>query len=225
MSTKDDAAAQAVDSKLVKALTKKLRDVMLPGDDPFARGELEEAARFMLSTAARRKPGEAAVTLQSALGERRMLRITLNNDDMPFLVDSVAATIAAHGLSIDRLLHPVLRVDRSDAGELTGFPGKQSDAPAESLIYLETERVDAKQRRELEKAIKVTLADVKAAVDDWPKVQELMVSDAQAIADIDPEGCELLRWLNSNMLTQLGHVTRRRDGSKDGHQPTEVANN
>ncbi|WP_284124025.1 NAD-glutamate dehydrogenase domain-containing protein [Parerythrobacter aestuarii] len=218
MSTKDDAAAQAVDSKLLKTLTKKLRDVLLPGDDPFAKGELEEAARFMLATAAQRKAGEAAVTLQSALGEKRFLRISLNNDDMPFLVDSVAATIAAHGLSIDRLVHPVLRVSRDEARNILDFPGKASGEPAESLIYLETERVDARQRRELEQALKATLTDVKAAVDDWPKAQALMAADAEAVAAVDAEGAELLRWFNDNMLTQLGHVTRKRDGTVEDVQ-------
>ena len=211
-STENDTAAK-VDSKLVRTLVGKLEDVILPGDDPFAKGQLEEAARFILATACRRKQGEPVVALQSALGDRRILRIALINDDMPFLVDSVAATIAAHGLSIDRLVHPVLRVERDSDNMLVGFPGKGAPVPAESMIYLETERVDARLRRELEQALKVTLADVQAAVTDWSKAQALMLADADAIARQDPEGAELLRWLNDGMLTQLGHLTRHRDGS------------
>ena len=144
-STENDTAAK-VDSKLVRTLVGKLEDVILPGDDPFAKGQLEEAARFILATACRRKQGEPVVALQSALGGRRILRIALINDDMPFLVDSVAATIAAHGLSIDRLVHPVLRVERDSDNMLAGFPGKGAPVPAESMIYLETERVDARLR-------------------------------------------------------------------------------
>ncbi|WP_435419018.1 NAD-glutamate dehydrogenase domain-containing protein [Parerythrobacter aurantius] len=215
MSSTEDKTAAPVDPKLVKTLIGKLEDVILPGDDPFAKGELEEAARFILAIAMRRKQGEPLVALQSALGEKRMLRIALINDDMPFLVDSVAATIAAHGLSINRLVHPVLRVARDEGGILTGFPGKGAPVPAESMIYLETERVDARLRREIEQALKVTLADVQAAVVDWPKAQALMLADAEAIAERDAEGTELLRWLNDAMLTQLGHLTRNRDGSVD----------
>jgi glutamate dehydrogenase len=213
MSTIDVPAAAEADPKLVKQLIGKLEDVILPGDDPFAKTELEEAARYILATAARRKPGEPLVALQSALSEKRFLRIALINDDMPFLVDSVAATIASYGLSIDRLVHPVLRVARDGAGKLTGFPGKGAPVPAESMIYLETERVDARLRRELELALKATVTDVQAAVQDWPKAQVLMLADAEAIAAKDPEGAELLRWLNDGMLTQLGHLTRHRDGS------------
>ncbi len=213
-STEDTTAAQ-VDTKLVKTLASKLKDSLLPGDDPFSRAELDEAARYILEAAAQRKPGESCIALQSALGEKRMLRIALINDDMPFLVDSVAATIAAHGLSIDRLLHPVLRVARDGDCVLTGFPGKGADVPAESMIYLETERVDARLRREIERALKTTLTDVHAAVADWPKAQKIMLADAEAIAGEDAEGAELLRWLNDGMLTQLGHVTRNRDGSQE----------
>jgi glutamate dehydrogenase len=212
MSTETNTASTKADPKLLKALTSRLRDSLLPGDDPFARGAIEDAARFLLATADCREAGAPAIALQSELGERRVLRIALNNDDMPFLVDSVAATIAAHGLSIERLVHPVLRVERDKDRKITGFVAKNSPAPAESLIYLETERVDAKQRRALEKALRVTLADVYAAVADWPKAQELMARDAESIAPHDAEGAALLRWLNGGMLTQLGHVTRTRSG-------------
>ena len=57
-----------------------------------------------------RAPGESLVKLESASGDRRHLRIAIINDDKPFLVDSVAATIAAQGLGIDRLLHPVIPI-------------------------------------------------------------------------------------------------------------------
>ena len=38
------------------------------------------------------------------------MRIGIVNDDMPFLVDSVANAIAARQLTIHRLLHPVVCV-------------------------------------------------------------------------------------------------------------------
>jgi hypothetical protein len=42
-------------------------------------------------------------------------------------------------------------------------------------------------------------------------MQGLMQHDARALPD--QEGAALLRWLADGMLTQLGHVTRHRDGS------------
>jgi glutamate dehydrogenase len=170
-----------------------------------------EAAAFVLDVAAKREPGEAAIAVASTSDERRFMRIAVVNDDMPFLVDSVSATVAAHGLSIDRLIHPVVAVDRDATGKLAALPGRTSAGQArESMIYLETPRTDAKQRRELEAELRATLADVRAAVADWPKLRAAMREDADRIAD--EEGAELLRWLESGMLTQLGHLVRRRDG-------------
>ncbi|GAA4048054.1 NAD-glutamate dehydrogenase [Parerythrobacter jejuensis] len=212
MSTKGDAAAsKGPDPKLLNTLAKKLGAALLPGDDPISAKEIKDAARFVYAAAERRDTGEAAISMVSETEGRRFLRVAIINDDMPFLVDSVAATIAARGLSIDRLVHPVLRVERSDRGRLAGLPGKKSEAPRESMIYLETERVDAKQRRELEQTLRATLADVRAAVADWPSMQDIMARDADTVENA--EGEALLRWLNDGMLTQLGHVTRHRNGS------------
>jgi glutamate dehydrogenase len=130
------------------------------------------------------------------------------NDDMPFLVDSVAAAIAAEGLTIDQLVHPIVPVERDRAGKLAAIPA--DGAKRESMIYVETARIDARDRRKLEKALATTLADVRAAVADWPKMTERMAADAERVDD--PEGAALLRWLAGGMLTLLGHATRRRDG-------------
>ena len=196
-----------------KALAARMRESLLPGDLIFEASRLEEAASFVLESAAVREPGEATIVIASASDERRFMRIALINDDMPFLVDSVAATIAAHGLSIDRLLHPVVPVQRNEAGELLNLPDGASanGETRESMIYIETPRTDARQRRELEHELRVTLSDVRAAVTDWPKMREAMLEDAARLTD--SEGAALLRWLEGGMLTQLGHVTRKRDGS------------
>ncbi|MDZ4306323.1 NAD-glutamate dehydrogenase [Allopontixanthobacter sp.] len=199
------------DGKLTAALTARISGSLLPGDTPFARDKVADAAAFLLGASLNRMPGEAIVTLVSASNQRRFMRIAIVNEDMPFLVDSVAATIAAQGLSIDRLVHPVIPVERSESGELLAIPaGKTGDTVQESMIYIETTRIDARQRRDLEKAIRVTLGDVRAAVNDWQKLRDAMRADADLLSG---EGAALLRWLDDGMLTQLGHLTRGRDGS------------
>ncbi|MEP3051975.1 MAG: NAD-glutamate dehydrogenase domain-containing protein [Erythrobacter sp.] len=201
--------------KQLSALKKHLRDAILPGDTPFTNKALSDAAEFVLSAAQMREEGRSSLVLESETGERRFLRIALVNDDMPFLVDSVAATIAAQGLSIDRLVHPVVPVKRAKSGKLSQLGTVKSNGEArESMIYIETPRIDAKQRGELFKKLRVALGDVRAAVCDWPKVQQAMRADIERVED--PEYRSLLDWLNSGMLTQLGHVTRKRDGSQSG---------
>ncbi len=201
--------------KLQKAITERMRQSLLSGDTPFDKARLADAADFIGALAADRTLGRSSMAIESISDERRLTRIAIVNDDMPFLVDSIAATIAALGLSIDRLVHPVIPVERNGDGRLTGIPdGDPEDAYWESMIYIEAPRVDAKTRRQLQDSLKETLADVRAAVSDWADMREAMTEDAQRIRRTDDEGAELLEWLNSGMLTQLGHVVRMRDGSQ-----------
>ncbi len=202
---------------LIKALRSHLKAAILPGDTPLDGPLLDDTAQFVLEAAQTRETKRSALRLETASGERRVLRIAIINDDMPFLVDSIAATIAAQGLSIDRLVHPVLVAKRNAKGELTDLESTRTgEGPRESVIYIETPRVDARQRRELEKALRVTLGDVRAAVDDWDIMQAAMAADAARIED--EEGRALLSWLNSGLLTQLGYVKRARDGSQSDHR-------
>ena len=204
------SVADAPSRALIQSLRLQIEASLLPGDAAVSRSALDEAAAYLLRAAATRAGGQSLVQLESAAGERRHLRIAIINDDMPFLVDSVAATVAALGVGIDLLLHPVVPVERDGAGSMTGL----GEAGArESLIYIETPRVDARQRRELLEALEVTLGDVHAAVADWPRMQAAMAADAEAAQALDPEMGALLGWLGGGMLTQLGHLTRQRDGS------------
>ena len=204
-------------SPLSAAIAARLADSLLPGDAPFARDGLAEAAAFVLATADRRSAGEPAIGIESVTGSTtaRFMRIAVVNDDMPFLVDSIAAAVSAQGLAIDRLVHPVLPVRRTEDWRLAAVvDGEAAGEKRESMVYLETERADARTRRALEGALAATLADVRAAVSDWPRLQEAMAADADALAD--GEAAALLRWFKDGMLTQLGHVTRHRDGSQSG---------
>ena len=204
---------RSADSALTQAIAERMREAVLPGDTPFSAEELDHAAAFMVDAAARREAGEPVVRIASATETRRMTRIALVNNDMPFLVDSVAAAIAAQGLAIDRLVHPVAGVVRSADGTLEAL-AEDAQAVRESLIYIEADRVDARQRRELERALRQTLADVHVAVRDWPKLRAAMRADADRLAD--REAAALLEWLESGMLTQRGHLVRHRDGSQTG---------
>ncbi|MFN4039626.1 MAG: NAD-glutamate dehydrogenase domain-containing protein [Erythrobacter sp.] len=201
-------------AQLHKALSERLAHSILPGDRPLDTAELGEAADFLLAAMAQRKQGQSLVEITSSIGEKRCLRIAVINDDMPFLVDSIAGAIATQGLAIDVLLHPVTKVERDSAGAVIGLGGETGDA--ESLVYIETPRADARQRRELQALLADTLADVRAAVSDWPAMRRQMADDAARIATAAPEAAALLGWLDGGMLTQLGYLTRHRDGTESG---------
>lgn len=205
-------------AELRDALISPIRASILPGDTPLPDETIGQTAEFLISAGFARTPEHPAMLVKSTTTGRRRLRIAIINDDMPFLVDSLASAITALGLSIDVLVHPVVPVIRDAQGQLTAIE-EESDT-RESMIYIETPRADARQRRELLAYLRVALADVRAAVTDWRDIQAHMKADADALEGAQgPHAAEeaaLLRWLNGGMLTQLGHVTRSRDGTLTG---------
>ncbi len=204
-------ALSKAQTALVEDLRERMAASLLPGEASPSDEHMTEAAEFLFEAARRRDTDEPTIHVGTARDERRFMRVAVVNDDMPFLVDSVASAIAAEGLAIDLLVHPIVAVQRDKTGGLAALP-EDEGGTRESMIYLETARVDAKDRRKLERSIAAALADVRAAVADWPKMQEAIFADADRLGD--SEGAALLRWLGKGMLTQLGHVTRNRDGSR-----------
>src|SRR5689334_16600270 len=91
------AGLSAAERKLAKVLRERIADSLLPGEE-LPADRLDEAAAFLLEAARERSADDSAVLVRSALGERRCTRIAVINRDMPFLVDSIASTIAAKGL-------------------------------------------------------------------------------------------------------------------------------
>ncbi|HEX8525571.1 NAD-glutamate dehydrogenase [Allosphingosinicella sp.] len=204
-------AEKPADRRLIDALSTALCNGALPGElEGFSSQECREAAEFMASCAQRRPPGIALVRLESAGGQvgHRRMRICIANDDMPFLVDSIANAIAARDLIIHRLLHPVLCVVRDDHGCLLQLgPLCEESERRESMMYIEVDRADARERRALVTELHRVLADVRAAVTDWRAMQARMREDAAAIADV--EGAQLLQWFADGAMTLLGYQVER----------------
>ena len=210
---------------LTQALAERLIKGALPGElDGFGPAEQAEAAAFLATTAETRAPGEIAIALEQLPGEgARRMRLAIVNDDMPFLVDSIAATIGAHDIAIDRIIHPVLPVTRNAEGLLQGV----GEAGArESMIYIETQRADARERRELVDDLTGALANVRVAVADWRAMQATLAADAGTIEDTggDPEGASLMRWFLDRHFTLLGHERWMSDGAVQG-TPLGIARN
>jgi glutamate dehydrogenase len=200
-----------LDPPLVESIRKALTGNALPGETRgLSRDAEREAAEFLSQVAAMRKRGELALAIESIGGEagNRRMRIGIVNDDMPFLVDSVANAIAARQLTIHRLLHPVVCVDRDSDGELQRVESLCGDkSRRESMMYLELDRADARRRHELAGDLRRVLNDVRLAVRDWPSLQGKMREDAGAIEDA--EGTALLNWFADGAMTLLGYHVER----------------
>ncbi len=195
---------------IAAALAARLTAGALPGElRDFGPAEAEVAARFVAAAAARRDAGQPAIVLEPIAADdvRRRMRVAIVNDDMPFLVDSVANAITGHGIAIHRIIHPVVPVMRDADGTLLSVG--EAGAP-ESMIYLEMERADARERRDLVADLAAALADVRAAVGDWEALKQALAADADALWS--GEGAALLRWFLDGKLTLLGHERWTADG-------------
>ena len=200
------AASSGADDRIVGLLRNALNTDALPGElDGFSDAEQDEATAFVAEVAARRKPGEVVIQLTSSGGEagHRRMRLAVVNDDMPFLVDSVASAIAARGINIHRLLHPIVQATRDSKGNLTALGSGQT----ESIIYMDLDRADARTRSALRAELAQVLSDVRAAVGDWKAMQQRMRDDADAT--VDPEGAALLRWFAGGAMTLAGFEVER----------------
>ena len=208
------AAAATVDPGLVRAIADRLTSGALPAEvHGLGQEEMLAAAAFVAGVARSRQPGRAAVVLEPIAVDdvRRRMRIAVVNDDMPFLVDSIAAAIGARGIAVDRIIHPVVPVVRDADGDLSSIG---EGGTRESMIYIEAERVDARERRALSEDLESVLSDVRAAVADWPQMRERLAADA----GFQPggEGRDLLRWFAADRFTLLGHQSFGAGANSDG---------
>src|SRR5690348_15256338 len=116
---------------LVDSIRAALTTNALPGETQgFDRKRQQDAAEFIASAAAVRPARSTAIKIESTGGEagRRRMRLVTINEDMPFLVDSIAGAIASRDLAIDRLLHPIIKVTRDKKGQIEKIGEGQSES-------------------------------------------------------------------------------------------------
>jgi glutamate dehydrogenase len=207
--------------------------------------------------AARRPQGRALVrvrpgTTASLLPSRDVIDVV--TDDMPFLIDTITMTLATHDVTPELVVHPQLLVRRDVTGELHevlksiegpygsdkrggghGSHGPanvitaEPDLIAESWSHIEVARLTDGKAEAIEAALDRALADVRMAVEDYPKMRAMAVrladrlASAQAnapagpaapakVAGAEPDAPEspaeieeLLRWLIDAHFTFLGY--------------------
>jgi glutamate dehydrogenase len=168
--------------------------------------------------AAHRPQGRAVVAVRGA-GEAAALEETravvdIVTDDMPFLVDSVMMELARHELDIYHIVHPQLLVRRDVAGTLREISGPATDSAArtheeiqESWTHIEIDISGDIRPADIESGLREVLADVRVAVEDYPKMQEaaIRLADRLYMEDTMTETQALLRWLADNHFTFLGY--------------------
>ena len=172
-----------------------------------------------------REAGRAKVrVLNPGAGEHgwssRHTVVEIVNDDMPFLVDSSTMEVNHQGMTLHLIVHPIFAVQRDASGTLQTLESrdKKTDAPRESFMHIEVDRVaDPAVRAELCEGLERVLADVRAAVVDWKSMVAQLRAVIEEIDSQPPplaseelaESRAFLQWLTEDHLLLLGY--RRHD--------------
>jgi glutamate dehydrogenase len=187
---------------------------------------LAEAAASLAGLAEARAPGEVKLRLAPpGAGRGPAALVEIVNDDMPFLVDSVLAALMRTGRAAREFLHPVLTVRRDAAGRLQGF---DPDAPRESWMRIALSPAAQHMRpgqepadwAGVEAALRRALADVRAAVTDFPAMAARLEAAARECGGGE-EAEEFLRWLREENFVLLGHRLLRLEGEGARVEPAE----
>ncbi|WP_424184769.1 NAD-glutamate dehydrogenase [Actinokineospora sp. G85] len=234
------AAAQAPDiADLIRLYYRYIPPEDVVGADPV---DLVGAVRAHAGLAERRAQGRPSVRLLnpttavdgwSSTGTVVQLVI----DDMPYLVESIAAELGRGGAQVQRVVHPIVVVRRDVTGGLievlpTADPIEPpDDAFPESWMLVELVDLitDGARAREVENGLLSVLNDVREVVEDSAK----MAATARSLADqleadppagVDPEqvhdGAALLRWLADDHFTFLGYRNNELVRPEPGAEPS-----
>ncbi|MDQ6688467.1 MAG: NAD-glutamate dehydrogenase [Actinomycetota bacterium] len=242
------AADRSFDELLAEALRVGLEKLGEPSDDPaalaaYVRGyyrhvalddllerdpvEIFGAALSHRALAQQRVEGELLIRVHSPTirqdgWDSPHTVVEIVTDDMPFLVDSVAAELARQDIGLHLVVHPQFVVRREILGRLSEVltdvdPESAGDLPEsalmESWMHLEIDRQPAERLEAIANDLRRVLLDVREAVEDWRKMRSRALAVAQELngqalpvpADDVREASDLLRWLADDHFTFLGY--------------------
>jgi len=212
----DDPSPEAAEAFIAQAAADAA-----PGEPPeLTPAELAENLADFWRFAARRADRKPAIRIVPALGAgaQRLDRVEILQDDTPFIVDSVMAEIAEQGLAVRAMYHPVVAVAR----DRRGLRGSEGTVRRESMIQVILESVGGDREASLIGGLQETLADVRAAVEDFQPMLTLMgatIAELRMTAIPAPERDEdvaFLSWLQDGHFVFLGARTYDYPKPKDG---------
>lgn len=234
MSTK---ASKVKSAKSVSGISEeRLREAMVaraPSEDlaAYDRGDIDHAVRLAADCLGAHKSGDSIVEIEPVSDIRHEGRaistITVVNDNMPFLFDSVLGEIADSGGEPILVLHPVLLVrhDANGVNEVLGDASIKAVADAEkvSLIHVHLPRLSEEDCKALKERLCHILAQVRAAVTDWKPMLARLDQELTRLryAPVPIEQAQLseaiafLEWLRDDNFTFLGMREFRYTGNEE----------
>ncbi|MDD5177629.1 MAG: NAD-glutamate dehydrogenase [Sterolibacterium sp.] len=142
--------------------------------------------------------------------------IEIVGDDMPFLVDSITMEVNRQGLTQHLIIHPIMKMQQGADGHLACVAEGTEDTGGSyvSLIHVEVDRrTGAETLEALQAGLTRTLGDVRAAVEDWPRMLQRLNDVLFDIERHPPPGTPaeiaedsaFLRWVADGNFTLLGY--------------------
>jgi glutamate dehydrogenase len=182
-------------------------------------------------------PSGASATA-TATGTPSYSVIELIIEDMPFLVDTLSMTLAQLGLSVQLIIHPVLRVWRDASGTVRSLHAEietghgAEGGVRESWQYWRVDRAgDEADCKQLRRRLLAALADVRRACGDWMRMRNSVLKLCADIsrhppplpADMIAESRALLQYMEAHHFTFLGFRESRLRRGSNGPQLLPVA--
>ncbi|TIS46403.1 NAD-glutamate dehydrogenase [Mesorhizobium sp.] len=200
----------------------RLADYLLaraPAEDVAAYdvADLERAGELASRAVAGHKKGESVVAVEAdsgvSCGGRPVTVITVVNDNMPFLFDSILGEIAETSGEPTLVTHPIVTVRHGKSGvaEVLGDAGKDEDDRL-SVVHVHIPRLTAEQATALTERLRKILGQVRAAVTDWKRmlarldqaISEFRYSAVPLDKKSVAEAIAFLEWLRDDNFTFLG---------------------
>jgi len=142
--------------------------------------------------------------------------VRTNLSERPFIVDTIREYLHAQDLSIERIVYPLLDVERDAEGEVLAIHPVGKGASRESLVHCEIARIsDPARLAEVEAEISRRLTDVVQATDDFSAMMDavdVVIGDVDRFSEEQPgsrselaEVRHFLEWLKDRSFVFLGY--------------------
>ncbi|MBY0532371.1 MAG: NAD-glutamate dehydrogenase [Xanthobacteraceae bacterium] len=217
-----EASKLVAEKKLPPDFVTALFGAASPEDlEPYSAQDLAALALQSYAHLAARAQGKADIRIYNPApvskdgGLGSITVVEIENDDMPFLLDSIAGELGEQGLSVRLAAHPIFTVDRDDSGKLVEWRGLAKDGKKkrrESFIHIHADRIDESRHAKIADALRGTLEDVRVCVADWPAMLEYadeVIDGLQKKSHPLPEeelqeAVAFMKWLRDGQFTLLG---------------------
>ncbi len=193
-----------------------------PAEDAAAYepAELERAAALAGKAVAAHRKGDSIVSIERDAGITRdglpVTVVTVVNDNMPFLFDSVLGEITDTAGEPALVTHPVIVVRHGEAGveEILGDGGSTRDTGGDrlSVIHVHVKPLSADDAAGLKERLAKVLVQVRAATADWKPmlarldhaISEYRYAPVPLEKEVITEAIAFLEWLRDDNFTFLG---------------------